>query len=268
MNTETKERVRLHIQAVMERLIVKRTVKEPFLASDIIEKNPFGSLVVPIEVWKGAKFERSFVTTLGQGIFEQLGKIIAEGTGATAVNQYDKTLTINTFRTETIDSIIKKQRAKPKKGEKKTIPDLAQELLLLASLENDKYEDVTVKSDLYIRRQDGKEEYYSFKTVKPNLDQTAEAKKNLLLLKAGDPDCEAFFALPYNPAGEGKLYTESKHSIPNKLFNMNDERFVLVGSALWNKIGDDDNTYAELLDIFREVGEVSAKRIQKEYFGL
>ena len=226
MNKETKELVRQHVQAVMERLIVKRTVKEPFSKKEIAEKNPFGSLVVPVEVWKGAKFERSFVTTLGQGIFEQLGRIIAEGTGAFASNQYDKTLTINTFRTETIDSIIKKQRAKPKKGEKREIPDFGKELDLISSLENEKYEDITVKSDLYIRRQDGKEEYYSFKTVKPNLDQTAEAKKNLFLLKAGDPQCQAYFALPYNPAGEGKLYTQAKHSIPNKLFNMDDERFV------------------------------------------
>ncbi|MBG9657066.1 TdeIII family type II restriction endonuclease [Cytobacillus firmus] len=268
MNTETKELVRQHVQAVMERLLIKRVITEPFLEEEINERNPFGSSVVPIEVWKGAKFERSFVTVLGQGIFEQLGRIIAEGTGAFASNQYDKNLTINTFRTETIDSIIKKQRAKPKKGEKKATPDLSQELTQLLSLDNEKYENVTVKSDLYIRREDGKEEYYSFKTVKPNLDQTAEAKKNLLLLKAGDPECEAYFALPYNPAGEGKLYTESKHSIPNKLFNMNDEDFVLVGSALWNKIGDDENTYAELLEIFQEVGQTSKERIQREYFGI
>lgn len=268
MDKKTKELVRQHIEAVMNRLINKRTVVESFKESDIESKNPFGFQVVPIEVWKGAKFERSFVTTLGQGIFEQLGKIIAEGSGATAINQYDKSLIINTFKTETIDTIIKKQRAKPKKGEKKKVPDLNNELETLASLENDKYEDVNVKSDLYIKRPNGKEEYYSFKTVKPNLDQTAEAKRNLLLLRAGDPNCEAYFALPYNPAGEGELYTKSKHSIPNKLFNMNDEDFVLVGSSLWNKIGNDENTYIELLEIFKDVGEVSTVRIKKEYFGL
>lgn len=267
MDKETKQRVRQHVQAVMQRLIEKRTVTEPFHAKDIEKNNPFGFSVVPIEVWKGAKFERSFVTVLGQGIFEQLGKIIAEGTGATAENQYDKTLTINTFRTETIDSIIKKQRAKPKKGEKKETPDLSQELNHLASLENEKYERVTVKSDLYIRRRSGQVEYYSFKTVKPNLDQTAEAKKNLLLLNAGDPNCKAYFALPFNPAGEGNLYSKA-HKIPNKLFDMDDEQFVLIGSSLWNRIGEDDNTYAELLEIFQEVGEVSKTRIQTEYFDL
>lgn len=37
---------------------------------------------------------------------------------------------------------------------------------------------------------------------------------------------------------------------------------------MWNKIGDDPNTYQELLDIFEEVGQYSAERIRKEYFGL
>ncbi|HDX9506496.1 TPA: TdeIII family type II restriction endonuclease [Bacillus thuringiensis] len=269
MNSETKKRVRLHLQGVMEKLIKKRTVKEPFIESEVALQNPFGYSVVPVEVWKGAKFERSFVTTLGQGVFEQLGQIIAEGTGAFAKNQYDKKLTLTTFRTDTIDTIIKKQRAKPKKGEKKKIPDLSQELKDLGhvSLDNDKYGDIVVKSDLYICRKNGKEEYYSFKTVKPNLDQTAEAKKNLLLLRAGDSNCEAYFALPSNPAGEGNEYTKV-HTVPNRLFDMSDERFVLIGSSLWNKIGEDENTYEELLEIFREVGEWSSKKIRKEYFEL
>ena len=49
---------------------------------------------------------------------------------------------------------------------------------------------------------------------------------------------------------------------------MSDERFVLIGSSLWNKIGEDENTYEELLEIFREVGEWSSKKIRKEYFEL
>ncbi|WP_046176215.1 TdeIII family type II restriction endonuclease [Domibacillus indicus] len=267
MNAETKERVRVHIQGVMDRLIERRTVTEPFLEAEVAQRNPFGLAVVPIEVWKGAKFERSFVTTLGQGIFEQLGKIIAEGSGAFAQNQYDKALTINTFKTESIDTIIKSQRARAKKGERPA-PNLTEEIGKLAALENPRYEDVSVKSDLYIRRPDGGEEYYSFKTVKPNLDQTAEAKRNLLLLRLGDPDCKAYFALPYNPGGEGYPYSAAGHSIPNKLFNMADDEYVLIGATLWNKIGNDENTYSELLDVFRQVGQRSSQRIRQEYFDL
>jgi hypothetical protein len=268
MNEETRERVRLHIQGVMHRLIEKRTILEPFSEAEVALKNPFGLAVVPVEVWKGAKFERSFVTILGQGIFEQLGKIIAEGTGAFAENQYDKQIHINTFKSDTIESIIRNQRARLRRGEVRPTPNLTEEITRLSALENDRYEDLVVKSDLYIRRTDGQEEYYSFKTVKPNLDQTAEAKKNLLLLRIGDPNCKSYFALPYNPAGEGNRYRGAGHTIPNKLFDMDDDEYVLIGSALWNQIGANNNTYSELLEIFQEVGQISSPRIRREYFNL
>ena len=74
------------------------------------QNNPFGYRLVPVEVWKGSKFERSFVTSLGQGIFEQIAKIIAEGSGAEAKNQYVKEINLNTWQIEQIDSILKKQR--------------------------------------------------------------------------------------------------------------------------------------------------------------
>src|SRR5699024_12013814 len=79
--------------------------------SSIFRNNPFGARLVPIEVWKGSKFERSFVTSLGQGVYEQLARIIAEGSGAIKVeNQYVQTLEINTFRNSRIEDILKKQR--------------------------------------------------------------------------------------------------------------------------------------------------------------
>lgn len=49
---------------------------------------------------------------------------------------------------------------------------------------------------------------------------------------------------------------------------MNDEEYVLIGSTLWNKIGDDENTYTELLKIFQQVGQESRGRICRDYFGI
>lgn len=268
MNSRTVELIREHIEGVMKRLVEKRTVTEPFDENEIRNRNPFGAALVPMQVWKGSKFERSFVTVLGQGIFEQIGKVIAEGVGAYAENQYDKELIINTFKTETIENIIKDQKATRMRGRNQEKPNLTEELEKIAVLENDSFTRVLIRSDLYIRRPDGTEEYYSFKTVKPNLDQTVEAKRNLLRLRAGDPSCKAYFSLPYNPAGEGNPYTKAGHSIPTKLFDMEDEEYVLVGSALWNKIGNDENTYSQLLDIFKEVGEKYRPLILKDYLDL
>ncbi|HDR7893916.1 MULTISPECIES: TdeIII family type II restriction endonuclease [Bacillus] len=261
MNEQTKQRIREHLSTVMERLIQKRTVDEPFSEADIERNNPFGYYLVPIEVWKGAKFERSFVTSLGQGILEQLGKIIAEGTGATAINQYDTVMTINTWRIEKIEEILKSQRGK---GKNQKRPNWDEEVKEILVLENQRFEEITVKSDLYIRRQNGREEYYSFKTVKPNLDQTETAKRDMLSLKAGNPDCEPYFALPFNPAGEGNIYRRA-HTLPYKLFNMDEDPSVLIGADMWNKIGDCESTYDELIQIFKEVGEVYSYRIRTEY---
>ena len=111
------------------------------------------------------------------------------------------------------------------------------------------------------------EEYYSLKTVKPNLDQTETAKKDMLRLMTAEENSEAYFALPYNPAGEGEIY-KLAHSIPYKLFDMDNDSNVLIGKKLWDKIGQDDDTYDELLEIFNKVGEEYVYKIKKEYLGI
>jgi len=266
MNAVTKEKIEEHLNLVMSRIIEKRTITEPFDKNEIEKTNPFGFRLVPIEVWKGSKFERSFVTSLGQGIFEQIAKIIATGTGAEAKNQFIKEIKLNTWQVEQIDNILQKQRTLKSSKNIIKVKTIKEELNLLKSLEIDRYQNISVLFDLYIRRPDGTDEYYSFKTVKPNLDQTEKAKKEILRLMTAE-NAEAFFALPYNPAGEGECY-KNIHSIPYKLFDMDNDKNVLIGKELWNKIGQDSNTYDELLNIFDTVGKHCIKKISKDYFGL
>ncbi|CDM70051.1 type II restriction endonuclease [Clostridium bornimense] len=270
MNIETKSKIEEHLREVMNRIIEKRTIYEPFNEDEIKRKNPFGYRLVPIEVWKGSKFERSFVTSLGQGIFEQIARIIAEGSGAIAINQYQKIIRLNSWQLERIDNILENQRKKNLKTKSKNsikLKTISEELEFLRKLDTDRYQDVNVLFDLYIKRKDGTEEYYSLKTVKPNLDQTEAAKKDILRLMTSEKNAQAYFALPYNPAGEDKSY-KSIHSIPYKLFDMDCDNNVLIGENLWNKIGMDDNTYSELLDIFDKVGEECKDKIRKNYLGI
>ena len=260
MNEVTRQRVREHLTTVMNRIIDKRVVLEPFDETTILDRNPFGGRLVPMEVWKSSTFERSFVTSLGQGIYEQLAKIIAEGSGAvTVVNQYVETFQINTFRSSRIDTLLSRQRRSDLR------PDWEEEVNGLMSLEHPDMTTVRSISDLFIERSDGGREYYSLKTVKPNLDQTEIAKRDMLKLKAFNPDYETYFCLPFNPAGEGNLYRKAKHTMPYKIFNMDEDECVLMGAELWNKIGDNPDTFNEMLEIFSEVGELSAKRIRTEY---
>ena len=271
MNIKTRNKVEEHLRDVMKRILEKRTIQEPFNEEEIKNKNPFGYRLVPIEVWKGSKFERSFVTSLGQGIFEQIAKIIAEGSGAVAENQYVKTIRLNTWQIEKIDNILSMQRKQKNnsklKDKNKKIKTINEELEFLRELETDRYQEVQVLFDLYIKRNNGAEEYYSLKTVKPNLDQTENAKKDMLRLMTAEENSEAYFALPYNPAGEDESY-KSAHAIPYKLFDMDNDNNVLIGKRLWNKIGGDDNTYNELLDIFNTVGQEYITKIKEEYLGI
>lgn len=260
MNQKTVTDVENIISDMMDNILHKRIDLEPFNEYDIEAKNPFGYRLAPIEIWKSSKLERSLVTSLGQKCFESLAKIIAEGSGAKSENQHVENITIKTFRKEKIDDILKMQR----KSER--LPNWNDELNEILALDNQRYEDLTVRFDLYIFRQNGKEEFYSLKTVKPNLDQTEIAKRDMLYTRSVK-ECEVYFALPYNPAGEGGNY-KRVHSMPYSIFDMDNDESVLIGKDFWNKVGQDENTYNELLSIFDRVGSRYSLRIKHEYLGL
>ena len=114
-------------------------------------------------------------------------------------------------------------------------------------------------SDLWIKK-DGIETYISIKTVKPNLDQTEIAKKDMFLLKAHNPNYKTYFGLFYNPGGEKR--SEYNWTMPFKIFDMHKDDVVLIGRDYWNTIGD-SNTYSELLKIFEKVGKETRKAIAK-----
>ena len=261
MNETTREQIIELMSGFMQNIIKRRIEIEPFRSDEIEKVNPFGFRLVPIEIWKGSKFERSFVTSLGQKVFEQLARIIAEGTGAYVRNQYSQEIILNSYREEKIFEILSMNRSSTR------VPNWDLDVNDILSLHNQKVLPKRVIFDLYIKRNEGLEEYYSIKTVKPNLDQTEIAKRDMLFIKSAQEECETYFALPYNPAGEGGDYRKI-HSIPYKIFDMDKDECVLIGSAFWNKVGHDNQTYSELLDIFEEVGGRFEYQIRRDYLGL
>lgn len=262
MDNETRESIKEVINRVMESVIRSRCITEPFREEDVCLKNPFGTRLVPMEVWKGAKFERSFTSNLGKEIFEKIGRIIAEGAGCIAQNQRSTAVRICTHRIDYINELLQAQRVSLR------LPAWADEIEQLLARDNNSFQEFRVVSDLYIQRPDGTEEFYSFKTVKPNLDQTENAKRSIMQLVADVPERTVFFALPYNPAGEGRPYRNAGHTYPRRLFNMDDDPCLLIGQRLWNRIGGSPNTYDELLDLFEEIGQNFVQRIRTDYFGL
>lgn len=260
MRHETKQVIKERIREKMDDIIARRIRELPADMRSIAETNPFGSRLVPQEVWRGSKFERSFSTSFGTGVYEQIAQEIAIDQGAFAENQHTETITLNTWQDEAINNLLTSQRGAetPKK------PNWEQELRDIRALANPRRIDLEIRFDLYVRRTGGQEEYYSLKTVKPNLDQTEIAKRDMLRVSVAKPECRAYLALPYNPFGDGRQY---RWTMPKKLFDMNDSSVVLIGGQFWNTVGNED-TLAELLDIFGEAGVENYARITSDYFEL
>lgn len=259
MQESTRVEIKRKIEEVMDRVVNRRISLIDEEMKNILETNPFGARLVPEQIWKGSKFERSFVTSLGQGVFEQIALLVAEDSGAVeSSTQYTQEIELNTWQMEKIENILADQRENRSEG----IPVWEEELKEVKGLKTKTKVTSKILFDLYIKREDGTKEYYSLKTVKPNLDQTERAKRDMLRICTFDKNAKAYLALPYNPFGEKNTY---KWTMPFKMFDMNNAESVLIGSDMWNTIGNDKNTFNELLNIFDEVGKKYKKMINDQY---
>ncbi len=261
MNAYTKQQITARIHEKMDSILTRRISELPTDMENLSKTNPFGSRLVPEEIWKGSKFERSFVTSFGQGVYEQIALELAIGSGADAENQHSEVVTLNTWQDEQITTLLASQRG----SVKQQTTDWNRELEEIKHLNSPRHINVETKFDLYIKRNNGQEEYYSLKTVKPNLDQTEIAKRDMLRISCAKTNCKAYLALPYNPDGEQNLYS---WTVPRKLFDMNYCPAVLIGSSFWNTVGNDNNTYSELMTLFNEIGIEFHEKIKKEYLDL
>lgn len=69
-------------------------------------------------------------------------------------------------------------------------------------------------------------------------------------------------------ASNNKIKRKREHKIPYRLFDMSNKNCILIGSDFWNKVGQDKNTFNELLDIFQKVGGKYSDKITKDYIRL
>ncbi|WP_257131544.1 TdeIII family type II restriction endonuclease [Bacillus toyonensis] len=93
------------------------------------------------------------------------------------------------------------------------MPNWSREINEVLALTNPRFEAITIKSDLYICRQDGSEEFYFFRGVKLNRDQVTGVKEDILKLNAVNNEYKTYFALPYNPSGQDGGYKKA-HGLP------------------------------------------------------
>lgn len=240
MKKETKDIVRALLLDC-----VKDTLKR--IKSEDGDYRPFHSRLLSDEILKLSKFERSFSTSFGQKSIEQISKTVAlnvEGT-TSCETQHTTNISISKKCADVIEEHISHLRHNTLGRSPEWEKDI--------SFPNAKTKESNYRiiSDLWFLR-DGTNYYFSIKTVKPNIDQTSEAKRDMMKLLASNQKALAYFALPYNPYGEKK--EDYAHSPPFKIFNMVKDKCVLIGQEYWDLVGG-KGTYKEILLIADDVGK-------------
>jgi len=228
MKTETAEKIRVILKNSVDATLHRIKKKKSF--------RPFHEALLSKAIVNAAAFERSFSTSFGQGAVEEIAALVAVDAGYEVERQ--KVTFVNVYK-GALDEIRRNLNAL-REGEKK--PNWKREIERLSAFNKGDTEVIRVISDLYLKGETRKI-FISIKTVKPNLDQTEIAKKDMLLLKAHNPDYQTYFGLFYNPGGEERK--DYNWMIPFKLFDMHHDECVLIGKDFWNTIGG-ENTYSRV----------------------
>jgi hypothetical protein len=256
----TKKKIKDEIIRVVDRVIKKRTTDEPFDIKELEEERPFHVALLPKEILKGSKFERSFVTSLDQSLWEEIARIIIEEEWGFCKRGQHVKGEIYQGQLKVIQQIL--NELEHASGKRK--PNWKEELEELETAATGDKIKIGVVVDLYGEAKNMKL-YCELKSSKPNSDQTKVSKEKLLkihAMKKGE-NFVAFYALPDNPYKTKEAY-DWPH--PKRWFEM-DKPPVVIGKDFWDSIGG-EGTFEELIEIFKEAGKITKPKIRKEFLGL
>ena len=252
------------IRSMMDRIMKKVLKDDPFIPEKHHSTKPLYAALVPDEVFKGAHFERRFVTPFGKA-WQKLAKVAAdEGLGEGVL---ERTIQGN-VRTEQLRRIqeVLNQLEHPDEGKDKVTPDWASELKYIMAGGGEKIP-TTVISDLWVRDTSTNEKHaFELKAPLPNSDQTKVSKEKIFKLYCMEPKQVngAYFALPYNPYGKREDYD---WSFPFRWFDMRKDEVVLIGDEFWDTIGG-AGTYQAFIEAVNEIGGAYRNRIYREFLGV
>ena len=217
--------------------------------------SPFQKLLVP-EAKVFSSFERSLSASLGKA-FDYIAAAIARKSYGNGEHDYHLVSTIAPETLAAIERIVARYRAKP---EHRAMPDAVVEMAELAEIidTHDRTLERTIKSDVYFEDHEGYKNFLEIKTVQPNYDTCDKMKTRILTIRAMhhgvDDKIRALAVFPHNPNGLAGTY-----AWPPLRYFLDPEHdwkargLPLMGPGLWNFIGNDNDTYDQLLDCFYEV---------------
>jgi len=215
--------------------------------------SPFHEALLSKEAILWSRFERSFSTSFGQRVIERLSQMVALAYGAEeAVIGQRTNCRLTEYQLRAIEAHISDLRSGALK------PNWKVDLEKIVNARGGEKRDEQVISDLWYKRE-GREHFVSIKTVKPNIDQTAQAKRDLLKIKVAYPESQVYFGLYYNPYGEKKA--DYAWSMPFKIFDMHNDEVALVGREYWETIGG-KGAYDRILEIARAVGKETQNKVE------
>lgn len=260
-----KQAIQSVIKVMMDRIMHKVLIEDPFIKEDHRAKKPLYAALVPDEIFKGSHFERRFVTPFGDA-WEKLAIVAAnEGLGYGAA-RHNVTGKINAERLRRIQEVLNSLEH-PEEGKQRVRPNWKAELRYILEGKSSNLIPTTVVCDVYAEdKRRGKRYTFEIKAPLPNSDQTKVSKEKLLKLYSMDPMQvdSAYYALPYNPYGRRVDYA---WSFPARWFDMKNDEVVLIGDEFWEKIGG-MGTYKAFIKAVNEIGKDYKNRIYREFLGI
>lgn len=239
--------------------VIDRRVSQGFDLEEEKRKRPFDYALVPEEIWLGAKFERSYVTSRGMVAWERIARVAAVDNGHFADTGHSTEGPVSSGQLEEIHKILRELE----RGAKPAWESEVQRVLDAA--DQGEPTEVRVISDLYFRERDGQEHFVEIKASLPNSDQTKVSKEKMLKLVAIDPDYKVYFALPDNPYLKKELYN---HSHPRRWFDMRNDSVVVMAEGFWDEVVGKAGTFKQLIGIAEQIGRETKRIIREEYLGI
>jgi len=240
----------------------RRFIEEPFDEDKELINSPFNFRIVPVEIWKSSKYERSFVTSTGNH-YEKMSKSIGNEKWGFSERHYHKTYRIFESQFNHITTILNELDHRDKTNPR--VPNWENEKSELDELCSGNTLEVEVISDVYLYdEENNKQCFIEIKSPKPNKDQSKVSKEKMLKIYCGTNNSEIetdiLFCLPFNPYGRRENYN---WSFPESYFNMRLSSCVKIGDEYWNYLGKDNGFYDELLQLTDEIGIETKKKISQ-----
>ena len=264
MEPHLKRAVADVITVAMDAVMDKVLRQDPFDMKQRQRKAPLHTALVPEEIFKGSHFERRFVTLFGT-VWEKLAAVIGQNRFGFGTTQH---MLVGRVRQQCLDRIQRTldDLEHGRTNGRRVQPSWDAELEYVRA-GGGRWQEVSVNCDVYVSSAvDTPGLAFELKAPLPNSDQTKVSKEKLLKLHCMEPPQVdgAYFALPYNPYGSRELY---RWSFPQRWFDMREDRCVLIGDDLWNKLGG-EGAYQAIIEVAKEVGRRYRRRIHEEYIGL